>query len=319
MDNRTVRHIGRTDILRGTGITCLIFLLSVHIPVIGFFVSLLIPLPILFCRIKLGRKNGGTVFALSLLITFLSLGSISFDVLYFAGLMLLGFVLAEMSEKKLTVEQTVLRTAGIVAAFAAVCLFFYSSSADKDIGTVVSEYVALNLEHTVKLYRDMGVPEDTLQMVSDSRDAIHYGLVRIIPAITASALLFLTWLVLLTSKPLMNAGKLPWPDFGALTMWKVPEILVWGVIGCGLMLMVPDTLIRIIAFNGLIVLMTVYFFGGIAIVAFYFEKKQFSPMLKVFFYSMIALWHMALILVIGLGFFDMWLNFRKSETGGANG
>ncbi len=312
-------HNTQTDILKGTGIACLIFLLSVHIPLIGFFISLLIPLPILFWRTKLGRKNGGAVFMLSLLIMFFSLGRLSFDLLYFGGLMLLGFVLAEMFEKKLTVEQTVLRTAGTVAGAAVICLFFYSSLAGRDIGTVVSEYVALNLEHTVKLYRDMGMPEDAVQFVSDSLDAIHYGLVRIVPAMTASALLFLAWSVLLMASPLMRAGKLPYPDFGSLTLWKVPEILVWGVIGCGLMLMIPDTLIRIIAFNGLIVLMTVYFFGGIAIVAFYFEKKQFPPMLRVFFYSMIALWHMALILVIGLGFFDMWLNFRKLETGGANG
>lgn len=314
-----MRHMGRTDILKGTGITCLIFLLSLHIPVIGFFLSLLIPLPILFCRIKLGRKNGGTVFALSLLIIFFSLGRISFDVLYFAGFMLLGFVMAEIFEKKLPVEQTVLRTAGIIAAYAALCLFFYSSSAGMDMGTVVDEYVSLNLEYTVKLYRDMEMPEDVVQMASDFFDTIHYWLVRIIPAMTVSSLLFLTWLVLLMAKPLAKAGKLQYPDFGSLNLWKVPEILVWGVIGCGLMMIIPYTLIRIIAFNGLIVLMTVYFFGGIAIVSFYFEKKQFSPMLKVFFYSMIALWHMALILVIGLGFFDMWLNFRKLETGGANG
>ena len=305
-------------ILRGTGITCLIFLLSVHIPLIGFFVSLLMPLPILFCRIKLGRKNGGAVFALSLLIIFFSLGRVSFDVLYFAALMVLGFVLAEMSEKKLTVEQTVGTTAAFAAVFVLICLFFYSSSAGSDLETVVSEYVALHLKHTVTFYTEMGMPEEFVQMFSESLEAIHYGLLRILPGLTASVLLFLTWSVLLMAKPLVKAGKLPWPDFGSLTLWKVPEILVWGVIGCGLMLMVPDAQIRIFAFNGLIVLITVYFFGGIAIVSFYFEKKQFSPMVKVFFYTMIALWHMALILVIGLGFFDMWLNFRKSETGGAD-
>ncbi|MEZ4528533.1 MAG: YybS family protein [Desulfobacterales bacterium] len=309
----------RTDILKGTGIICLIFLLSVHIPLIGFFISLLIPLPVLFFRTKLGRKNAGTVFLLSVLIIFFSLGRISFDLLYFAGLMLLGFVLAEMFEKKLTVEHTVLRTAGIVAGAAVISVFFYSSSTGRDLGTVVSEYVALNLKHTLQLYTDMGMPEDAVQLVSDSLETIHYGLVRILPALTASALLFLTWSVLLMASPLMRAGKLPYPDFGPLTLWKVPEVLVWGVVGCGLALMFPNTVLRILAFNGLIVLMTVYFFGGIAIVAFYFEKKQLPPMLRVFFYSMIALWHMALLLVIGLGFFDMWLNFRKLETGGANG
>jgi len=34
-------------------------------------------------------------------------------------------------------------------------------------------------------------------------------------------------------------------------------------------------------------------------------------LLKVIIYSFIALQHMMLLLVVGLGFFDMWLNFRK--------
>jgi uncharacterized protein YybS (DUF2232 family) len=65
--------------------------------------------------------------------------------------------------------------------------------------------------------------------------------------------------------------------------------------------------------NGLIILMMVYFFGGIAIVSFYFEKKKFPLALRFFLYSLIALQQFILLFVIGLGFFDMWLNFRKLE------
>jgi hypothetical protein len=36
-------------------------------------------------------------------------------------------------------------------------------------------------------------------------------------------------------------------------------------------------------------------------------------MLRVFLYSLIALQQVVLIVIIGLGLFDMWLNFRKLE------
>jgi uncharacterized protein YybS (DUF2232 family) len=57
--------------------------------------------------------------------------------------------------------------------------------------------------------------------------------------------------------------------------------------------------------------MTVYFFQGIAIVSFYFEKKHFPRTIRFLLYALIALQQLILLVVIGLGFFDLWVNFRR--------
>jgi uncharacterized protein YybS (DUF2232 family) len=57
--------------------------------------------------------------------------------------------------------------------------------------------------------------------------------------------------------------------------------------------------------------MTVYFFQGIAIVSFYFDKKRLPRFVRVFLYTLIALQQLILLVVIGLGFFDLWVNFRR--------
>jgi uncharacterized protein YybS (DUF2232 family) len=100
-------------------------------------------------------------------------------------------------------------------------------------------------------------------------------------------------------------------------VWQAPEYLVWGVIGCGLALFIPNASIKIIGLNGLLILMSVYFFQGIAIVSFYFNKKQFPRIIRIFLYTLIAVQQLVLLAVIGLGFFDMWFNFRKlaKQTG----
>jgi uncharacterized protein YybS (DUF2232 family) len=67
----------------------------------------------------------------------------------------------------------------------------------------------------------------------------------------------------------------------------------------------------VLGINGLIVLMTVYFFQGMAITTFFFQKKRFPFILRVFFYGLIVVQQFLLLLVIALGFFDTWLNFRK--------
>ena len=127
----------------------------------------------------------------------------------------------------------------------------------------------------------------------------------------------MAWTNLLIARPLLKSRSLSCPDFGPLNMWKAPEFLVWAVIGCGLALFIPVAIISAIGKNGLLILMTVYFFQGIAIVAFYFEKKRFPRMVRFFLYTLIALQHLILLAVIGLGFFDMWINFRRSgkQTG----
>ncbi len=68
-----------------------------------------------------------------------------------------------------------------------------------------------------------------------------------------------------------------------------------------------------IGLNGLIVLMTIYFFQGIAIISFYFNKKNFSKGAKILLYGLIVLQQLLLFVVIGLGLFDAWLDFRKLD------
>jgi len=174
--------------------------------------------------------------------------------------------------------------------------------------------VTKNLQLTLLLYEGMGMSEENIQLIANSLEQIQYVLLRIIPALAIASTLFVAWTSLLISRPLLKSRSLYYPDFGPLNLWKPPEHLVWGVIGCGLVLLIPSGSVKLIGLNGLIMLMAVYFFTGIAIVSFYFERKRFPRLLRIFLYSLIALQQFVLILVIGLGFFDVWLNFRKIKS-----
>jgi uncharacterized protein YybS (DUF2232 family) len=302
------------EVVRGVAITSLIFVVAIYLPIFGFFCALFIPLPVLYYRTRLGRTHGAAVPGLTCLVMALIAGKVSMDTLFFVELLLLGFVLGEVFEANLSVEKTVLLSSGIVLGLGATAILFYAPTAGKSVWALIDDYVATNLQLTVALYENMGVSEEKIRLISSSLEYIRYTLVRIIPALAAASTLLVTWLSLLLARPLLAWQELPYPAFGPLNRWKVPEQLVWGVIGCGLLLIVPARWLNMVGLNGLILFMTVYFFAGIAIVSFYFEKKQFPRMLKVFLYALIALQQIVLLIVIGLGFFDMWVNFRKMET-----
>ena len=302
------------DVLTGISITCVIFALSVYMPIFGFFCSLFIPLPILFYRSKLGRKTGAIIPIAAGVIMMMVLGRFSIDLLFFFELMLLGFILSELMAIDLSIERTVLFACGAILASAIVGLVFYSQIIQKGLTDVAAEYVTKNLQLTLLLYEGMGMSEENIQLIANSLEQIQYVLLRIIPALAIASTLFVAWTSLLISRPLLKSRDLYYPDFGPLNLWKPPEHLVWGVIGCGLVLLIPSGSVKLIGLNGLIMLMAVYFFTGIAIVSFYFEKKRFPRLLRIFLYSLIALQQFVLILVIGLGFFDVWLNFRKIKS-----
>ena len=310
---KTVRGDISKDIVSGITITSLIFAVSVYMPVIGFFCALFIPLPTLFYRSKLGRTTGAIIPISTIIVMVAILGGISIDTLFFVELLLLGFVLSELIELDLSIEKTMLYTCGSVVFTGIIALLFYSIVTDKGIYALIAEYVAKNLELTLALYENMGASQESIHMISNSFENIQYVLVRIIPALVVSSTFFISWTNLLLAKPLLKSRELFYPSFGPLKLWKAPEYLVWGIIGCGLILLLPNKTIKILGLNGLLILMTIYFFQGIAIVSFYFEKKKFPRMLRFVLYSFIALQQVILLIVIGLGFFDMWLNFRKLE------
>ena len=137
---------------------------------------------------------------------------------------------------------------------------------------------------------------------------------RLIPGLFVVGQLLVCWTSLLLSRPLLISRRLYYPAFGALNTWRTPEVMVWWAIGSGVLLLLPSAGIKLIGANGLMIALTLYFFQGIGIVAFFFEKKQLPKGMRFFLYGLIALQQILLLIVIGLGFFDIWINFRKLDS-----
>jgi len=135
------------DIVNGVLITSLIFFLSVFIPIIGFFGALFIPLPILFYRLKLGRKNGALIPVISGAILYFVIGGMSADVLFFVELLLIGFMLGELIELNYSIDKTILYATGAVLLTGFAGLVGYSVLSGEGIHAIVSEHGNVGREH----------------------------------------------------------------------------------------------------------------------------------------------------------------------------
>ena len=301
------------DIANGVLITSLIFAVSILIPVVGFFCSLFIPLPTLYYRIKLGRTTSVIIPVLGFIIMVVVISSFSIDVMFFAELLLVGFILGELLESRFPIDKTMLYSCGVILISGVVSLFVYCISSGNDLISILSQYVAQNIELSLVLYQSLGMPEESLRLIQGSLDKIQYILVSIIPGLTITSTLLVIWINILVSKVVLKGKFRFHPDYEKLNQWQAPDYLVWALISCGMLMLIPAGVTKLIGLNVLLILMTIYFFQGMAIVSFFFEKKQIPRLFKILLYTLIALQQLALIAVIGIGLFDMWFNFRKIE------
>ncbi len=298
-------------ILTGIFVTFLLVLISSTNPLIGIFGSLVVPLPILFYRTRLNRKHAAIIpAAVILLLTILGKG-FSPDIFFFTGLMLLGFLLSESFEMNFSIERTILFSCGGVMLTGCFILFFYSNISNTGIYELLTSYMEKSLYITLELYKEMGFSNEELSVISKIYEQFMQQFIKMFPGICIVSTTIIAWINILISGLIFKKHDIAFADFGSLKLWKAPERLVWVAIISGMLLFIQNDSIKTVNLNIFLVLKLVYFFQGIAIVSFYFDKKNFPRGTRTLLYTLI-LFPSARIFVIGIGFFDMWVNFRKT-------
>ncbi len=132
----------------------------------------------------------------------------------------------------------------------------------------------------------------------------------ILPGILLSGALFSTLVTMVVGNRLVkrHCNKEIWPNF---TNWKLPDQLIWAVIIPALLALLPIPLLRHISANLIILLITVYSFQGFSICVFYMNKWNVPILLRAFLYVMVIFQTFGTLVLIILGVFDTWFDFRK--------
>jgi uncharacterized protein YybS (DUF2232 family) len=123
--------------------------------------------------------------------------------------------------------------------------------------------------------------------------------------------IFFVWLNILAVRSIFIWRRAVFPDYGDLSSWKIPDKMVWFVIASGALILIPVEGFKIAGLNLILVFLFIYFFQGLSIIHFFFQKKNISRFLRIIFYIMIFIQHFLLLAVVVLGFFDLWVDFRK--------
>ncbi len=234
-----------------------------------------------------------------------------------------GWLLGKYVKNHIPVAKAIAYSTATVLSGAVLLLFAVGNLTGTGATDLVSEYTRENLAQTIAVYKQIDTAGgdgsgETSRILEESFDIIHYALLVIMPAITAATLAITAWINLLLGRIILKAAGFHSPVMTRLNLWQAPDRLVWGVIGCALLLFLPFQALNIVAVNILIVVMMVYLLQGFAIISFYLDKKEVPVIIRVLIYAALAIQQFLLILVIGLGFFDTWLDIRRINIGDSN-
>lgn len=101
-----------------------------------------------------------------------------------------------------------------------------------------------------------------------------------------------------------------------LTMFKVPDELIWGFIvtlaGSFLLDPVKAFWAQKVSFNLLYVLSAVFYFQGLSVTAFFFRRWQLPYIVKALLFFILAFQPPICFVPVAVGVADVWFHFRKT-------
>ncbi len=310
------------ELFKGVFITVAFFLGSIFIPVIGVFVSLLTPLPIIVYYYQYGRKVALQLIVITIIVatTIILAFKIPAFFLYLIQLLLFGFICGELLANNFDIPKII--TVACIAALIlnAVTLYMFGKEENTSVVKTLESAIRKNFDQSVEEYKKRGLSKDQLTWLEESLNTIIPWLAKLFPAIVAVATAIIIWLNLILVKRFLflRLHQIP-PPLQNLVLWKSPDYLVWVIIFAGFGAILPTGGFKIVAYNVLLIMGAVYFFHGLAIIAYYFETRKTPRSIRFLVYLFIFFQQILTIAVSLLGLMDVWADFRKLSDRSSTG
>jgi uncharacterized protein YybS (DUF2232 family) len=292
------------------GSNLLLFLSGMALPLGGFLLVAMAPQPVLGFALKNGK--GSAIGLVGLAVVLLLLFGAEELRWGYSLVALMVFLLFFSFGRGWPIHYVVATVAGgMFIAVAGILLYTYGSVSS--LWRVLEEVLRENLETSLKTYEKIGFSRQNMELLRERTPQIIEMVVRIMPALAFAgfATVALLNLVILHRRfPDHRALIVSTPD---LREWRAPEPLVWCFILSGVSLFVLSgwETWKISALNLFVVSVVFYFFQGLAIVAYYFHHKNVPHFLRSLAYVLIFFEQIFTLLVVALGLFDLWGDFRR--------
>jgi hypothetical protein len=162
-----------------------------------------------------------------------------------------------------------------------------------------------SFDAALDMYRELGTPAERLAEIESARAEITHRVATLLPALCVVSCAAM-WLGNLG----ISRRWASWPQLEALSRWRNADWVIWCLIGSGFAMFLPLGLIADASVNAFAVVLACYFAQGLSIVSYFLQRFGLPRGLRVATFLIIALQQVAAALVVALGVFDLWGDFR---------
>lgn len=298
-------------VIAGAMMTCVMLMSSQALGPLAVILNLALPLPIAY----VGMRSGFCAALASLIIVFVvdvQLSTMNHGLFYVVQFGSASVVLPKLLRLGVGWFKSIGVCLALTSSIVFVCSWGYASLTDTTIPSIVSSYVSSEVDGARQVYQNAELApeqmEELLAVLDTTAIFIQQAYVGL-SIVSFAAVLIVTILLL----SVVARGRYVISG-GLFHDLHLPEWLIWFLIVSGFSLLIDFSVMQQIAINVLTVILPLYLLQGVAIMTFFFRKKAFSTLARVFGYVLILVINPLPLLVTAIGVFDMWFDFRKPRA-----
>jgi uncharacterized protein YybS (DUF2232 family) len=298
----------------GMVILIAVFTLPAITPNVTGWLSGLVPLPIFYYLIYLGREEGFTLIRNAILLSggiAILFGSLPL-LIFSLTLAPLGFAFFQSAQQKKGPTEAGL--SGVLTLGGAWLIFWTVYGVVEHINPYKELLSSLDqgLTKALGLYLQQSeLPANVLKNFEVAVEQLRLFIPKVLPALLVTGILCTVWMNQVLGNWLLKRKKLqlaPWRDFKE---WQLPDTLVWGLIVGGAGLLLTSGPLSTVSLNIAVIWAALYFLQGLAVLVNFLHRWSVPYPLRLLIYAFVIIQTIGVVLVAFIGVADVWADFRK--------
>jgi hypothetical protein len=286
----------------------ILFAAYLVIPPAGIFSGLLAPFPAAYFRFRHGRGTG-LIIVLGATAAMTAYFGLSAGAFYLVQCGLIALLLPELLLRGLSATCSIVWTTAASVVLLASAVVFFSITADQNVHQMAVAEIQKSVALAVDIYEKSGVKGEELVALKQAMGTAADLVIRLYPALITITLIAMVGCNLALLRR-FTAGMGFRLNINEFSVYRNPDILVWGLITAGFSLLADNAIITIPAINVLAIIVVLYFIQGLAVLTTVIARQSIARVLRAGLYVMLLLQPYLAALIAAIGIFDLWGDFR---------
>lgn len=291
-------------------VTIAFFIIPNYLPVLGTFLNLFTPLPVIIAYLSEDYRRGLIVTLLSTMGIF-AIAGFRPSMAYIAEFGLIGLVIPECMKRKYSFIALLTISLMVSVVASSLLLMTISGNAFPLLFNMPVRHFEYNINELIGLYNRIGISQQQADYIKDYSATIIHFIKKISPAIVLIGSTILIFINYLLARHILTKKAPDKQSYRPFSEELFSEYFVWVFILSGILVLVKYPPVNRIGVNLLFVSIAFYFIHGISIVSFFSKKWKIPTSIKIITLIMVIIQPLLMFIIAGLGLFDTWFDFRK--------